>query len=175
MASRTTCAAWITGLALAAVPARAQEPPRVEVTPFVAVGTAGAAPLGVMTTFPLTASLSAESELTYRHDSRGPDNLSASVSLLQFLPQIGRAVPYVAAGVGMTQFTAPVLGSQGGPIGAQPQLAFTVNAGGGFAVPLSDRVRLRTDARYFDSLGQGQDQFRVAHGLSFGVGTRKQR
>lgn len=171
MASRAVCAAWITGLvALGAHPASAQDIPRVEITPFVAVGTSGASPLGVMTTFPITASLRAETELGYRHDSRGPDHLSFSTTVLQFLPRVGRAAPYVAVGAGLSQYTAPVLNLRGTPIGTERRLSWTVNAGGGFTVPLSRNLALRTDARYFDSLGQGQDQFRVAHGLSFGVG-----
>lgn len=160
----------LVALVLIALPAAAQEPGKVEVTPYVAAGTPNASPFGALTTIPLTPSISVETELAYRRVSDAPDLLSSSVSVLQFLPRVGRARPYVAAGLGFSQFHAPVFGADKAPIGADRRLAWTVNAGGGVSVPLTEHLGLRTDARYVDSLGQGHDQFRVAHGLSFGVG-----
>jgi hypothetical protein len=51
----------------------------------------------------------------------------------------------------------------GRPIGTQPSLAMTVNAGGGLKMPMNEKLDLRTDARWFKSFGrQGSEQFRVA-------------
>jgi hypothetical protein len=92
---------------------------------------------------------------------------------LYFLPRVGQATPYVAGGIGVSQYGAPVFSSNGPPIGAQPRLAMTVNAGGGLKMPMNDTLDLRTDARWFKSFGrQGSDQFRVAQGISFDVGKR---
>ena len=51
---------------LAAVPAGAQNAKTVEVTPYVALGSAGVFPLGVAVTFPVTSTLSVETDVTYR-------------------------------------------------------------------------------------------------------------
>jgi hypothetical protein len=46
----------------------------------------------------------------------------------------------------------------------------TINAGAGLKMPMNEHVGLRTDARWFKSFGRdGNDQFRVAQGISFGV------
>lgn len=170
MSKGTSRKTWAAALVLVALPAAAQDLRPVEVTPYVASGTSGASPFGALVTIPITASVSAETELAYRHEPIAPDLLSSSASLLLFFPTIGRARPYVATGAGVSQFDVPAFGPQKTPIGAERRVAWTVNVGGGFTIPLSEHVGLRTDARYFDSLGEGHDQFRVAHGVSFGVG-----
>jgi hypothetical protein len=92
---------------------------------------------------------------------------------LYALPRVGKTTPYVAAGVGLLQYGAPVFSSNGPPVGTEPQVAFTVNAGGGLKMPMNNALDLRTDARWFKSFGrQGSDQFRVAQGISFDVGKR---
>ena len=48
----------------------------------------------------------------------------------------------------------------------------TVNAGGGLKMPMNEKLDLRTDARWFNLLGQGGEGFRVSQGISFGVGKR---
>jgi hypothetical protein len=48
----------------------------------------------------------------------------------------------------------------------------TVNAGGGLKMPINEKLALRTDARWFNFLGQGGEGFRVAQGISFGAGKR---
>ena len=174
MTSRTTFPAMLAALALGALPAKAQEPRPVEITPYIAVGTAGAAPVGIAVTVPITATLSAETEVGYSPGAARLHALSSSISLLLFLPRIGQVTPYVAGGVGVSQYGAPVLRLDGPPIGTVKRLAFTVNAGAGLMFPVSSSLELRTDARYFSSLGQGSDQFRIAQGISFDVGKRKQ-
>jgi hypothetical protein len=89
------------------------------------------------------------------------------------LPRVCQATSYVAAGVGLAQYGAPVFSSGGPPIGTQRSVALTVNAGGGLKMPMNEKLDLRTDARWFKSFGRyGSEQFRVAQGVSFDVGRR---
>jgi hypothetical protein len=158
---------------LTAWPAGAQDATPVEVTPYVALGSAAASPVGVAVTFPVTSTLGVETDVAYRRGEGRFHALSSSASLLYFLPRVGQSTPYVAAGVGLSQYGAPVFSSSGPPIGTQPRIALTVNAGGGLKMPMNEKLDLRTDARWFKSLGrQGSEQFRVAQGVSFDVGKR---
>ena len=159
---------------LAALPAAAQDAQPVEVTPYVGLGSAGASPVGAAITFPITSTLSVETDVAYRRGEGDIHALSTSASLLYFLPRVGRSAPYVAAGVGLAQYGAPVFfSSNGPPIGTVSRVGLTVNAGGGVKVPMNDKLDLRTDARWSKRLGrQGSEQFRVAQGISFDVGKR---
>jgi hypothetical protein len=158
---------------LAASPVGAQDTKPVEVTPYVALGSAGVSPVGVAVTFPVTSMLSVETDVAYRRGEGRIHALSTDMSLLWFLPSVGQSRPYAAAGVGLWQYGAPVLSSDGSPIGTQSRVAMRVNAGGGLKMPVNDKLGLRTDARWFKSFGkQGSEQFRVAQGISFGAGKR---
>ena len=158
---------------LGALPVGAQDATTVEVTPYVALGSAAASPVGAAVTFPVTSTLSVETDVAHRRGEGGIHALSSSTSLLYFLPRVGRSTPYVAAGVGLSQYGAPVFSSNGRPIGTEPRVAPTVNAGGGLKMPMNEKLDLRTDARWFKSFGrQGSEQFRVAQGISFDVGKR---
>ena len=158
---------------LQALPVGAQDAKTVEVTPYVALGSAAASPVGTAVTFPVTSTLSVETDVAYRRGEGRIHALSSSTSLLYFLPRVGHSMPYLAAGVGLSQYGAPVASSNGHPISTQPRVAMTVNAGGGLKMPVSDKLDLRTDARWFKSFGQqGSEQFRVAQGISFDVGKR---
>src|SRR5918999_4272497 len=158
---------------LAALPVRAQDTKTVEVTPYVAIGSAGASPVGAAVTFPVTSTLAVETDVAYRRGEGHIHALSSSTSLLWFLPRVGQSTPYVAAGLGLSQYGAPVFSSDGPPIGTQSRVAMTVNAGGGLKMPVNDKLDLRTDARWFKSFGkQGSEQFRVAQGISFDAGKR---
>ena len=158
---------------LEALPVGAQDLKTVEVTPYVAFGSAAASPVGVAVTFPVRSTLSVETEVAYRRGEGGFNALSSSLSLLCSLPRIGQATPFVAAGVGLSQYGAPVFSSNGPPIGTEPSVALTVNAGGGLKKPINEKLDWRTDARWMKSFGpQGSEQFRVAQGLSFDVGKR---
>ena len=158
---------------LGTLPARAQDPTIVEVTPYVAVGSAAASPVGTAVTFPVTPTLSVETEVAYRRGEGDIHALSSSASLLFSLPRIGQSTPYVAGGVGLSQYGVPVFSFSGPPIGTASRVALTVNAGGGLKMPVNEKLDLRTDARWFKSFGpQGSEQFRVAQGLSFDVGKR---
>ena len=158
---------------LASAPAAAQDARAVEITPYVAVGSDAAPPVGVAVTLPVTAALSIETDVAHRRGEGAMHALSTNASLLWSLPRLGEATPYVAGGVGLAQFGAPRLSAGGAPIGTQPRLALTVNAGGGLKMPITDALDLRTDARWFKSFGkQGSEQFRIAQGISFDVGKR---
>lgn len=168
-----TCAVFgFVALMVAAAPVWAQEAKAIEVTPYVALGSAAAPPIGAMVTVPLTSNLSIETELGYRSGEGDINALSTSTSLLWLLPRVGQASPYLAAGVGLAQYGRPVLSLNGPPIGTRRSLAMTVNAGGGLKMPVNENLDLRTDARWFKLLGQGSDEFRVAQGISFDVGKR---
>lgn len=163
----------LVALALASSPAAAQDARAVEVTPYVAVGSNAAPPVGVAVTIPVTAALSIETDVAHRRGEGDMHALSTNASLLWLLPRVAQATPYVAGGVGLAQFGAPVFAAGGPPIGTQPRVALTMNAGGGLKMPMTNTVDLRTDARWFKSFGkQGSEQFRVAQGISFDVGKR---
>ena len=160
-------------LAFLVLPAAAQDAKPVEVTPYVAVGSAGAAPVGAAVTFPVTSTFSVETDVAYRRGEGRIHALSSSASLVYDLPCVGQATPYVAAGAGLSQYGAPLFSSDGRPVGTQSRLALTVNAGGGVKVPMNESLDLRTDARWFKSFGrEGSEQFRVAQGISFDLGKR---
>jgi hypothetical protein len=156
-----------------ASPLRAQEAQTVEVTPYVAVGSGAASPVGAAITLPVTSTFSLETDVAYRRGEGRINALSSTLSLLWSLPRLGQAAPYVAGGLGVAQYGTPVFSSSGPPISTQPRVAMTVNAGGGLKMPMNERMDLRTDARWFKSFGsQGSEQFRVAQGISFDVGKR---
>lgn len=172
MPARSSAVLALAAIAVAA-PATAQVSPAIEVTPYVAIGTAGASPVGTAVTVPIASTLSLETDVSYRRGEGDIHALSSSVSLLSALPRIGRSTPYVAAGVGLAQYGAPVFAGNGPPVGAAARLAFTVNAGGGLKMPVNDTLDLRTDARWSKSFGrEGSEQFRVAQGIAFDVGKR---
>jgi opacity protein-like surface antigen len=156
----------------AALPVAAQDVKTVEVTPYVGLGLDGSTPIGTAVTFPLTSSLSLETDVAYRRDA-GIHALSTSASLLWSLPRIGLATPYLAGGVGLAQYGAPIFSATGVPIATQRRLTSTVNLGAGVKMPMNDKLDMRTDARWIKSFGrQGSEQFRVAQGLSFDLRKR---
>lgn len=166
----------VVAFTLAALPAGAQDATpttareaKTEVTPYVAIGSSGVSPVGAAVTFPVTSTLSVETDVAYRRGEGRIHALSANTSLLWSLPRVGQSTPYVAGGVGLSQYGAPLFSSDGPPIGTQSRVAMTVNAGGGLKTPLSENLGLRTDARWFKSFGkQGSEQIRLAQGISFG-------
>ena len=76
---------------LGALPAGAQDAKTVEVTPYVALGSAAASPVGAAVTFPVTSTLSVETDVAYR---RGEGHIhalsSASVSCISFRASVNR-------------------------------------------------------------------------------------
>ena len=164
-------------------PAGAQEeknppsPPAIEVTPYVSIGSYGSWPIGAAVSFPVASNLSVETEVGFRRAEGNLNALSMSANLLCALPQIGRAMPYLATGAGLSEYGAPVEiflpGRQGPTLVTQRKLAFEFNAGGGLKVPVGETWDMRTDARWYKSFGkQGSEHWRVSQGISFDVRTR---
>jgi hypothetical protein len=175
MRAYTSAAFALVAFTLGTLPAGAQSDPQaVEVTPYVALASGVASPVGAAVTFPVTSTLSVETDVAYRRAEGNIGAVSLSADLLYSLPRIGRSIPYVAGGVGLSKYGAPIFSSNGRPIATQSHLAISVNAGGGFNVPMNEKVDMRTDARWFKLLGlQGPSEgFRVSQGLSFGIGKR---
>lgn len=154
-----------------AAPARAQEgapdipkDPAVEITPFVSLGSPFSSTVGAAIAFAWTRNLNVEAEVGYRRDEINA--LSSNVSLLYDLPRFGRVTPYLAGGAGLEQYgTAMEIPTFG--LVRQSRIAFTVNAGGGVKVPVSDRFDFRTDARWFNGLGKfSPEHWRVYNGVT---------
>ena len=156
----------------AATQVGAQDTQNVEFTPYLALGSAGASPVGMAITFPVTSTLALETDVAYRR-GEGTHALSTSGSLLYSLPRVGQLRPYAAGGIGLAQHGSPIFSPKGVPIGSQSRLAVTLNAGGGLKTPVNERLDLRTDARWYKSFGpEGTEAFRVAQGISFKAGKR---
>lgn len=160
--------------AYAPMPAHAQEAKRVELTPYVALGSNGAAPIGAAIEFPLTPMFGVEADVAYRRAEGRLHALSMNASLICHMPRVGATTPYLAGGMGLAEYGTPIVSPQGGyPIGAEQLVTLTVNAGGGVKVAVDDKWGLRTDARWFKSFGRhASEHFRVAQGISFDVGKR---
>jgi hypothetical protein len=171
-------------LGAAAAPAQAQDvraipvpdepaPPAIEVFPFVALDSRASTPIGVAASFPLNSSLSIETEVDYRRAEGHLNALSSSANLLYFLPRIGRTTPYLASGIGLAQYGAPLVSRDGSLIGTHYGVAVEVNAGGGLKTAVNKKWDMRTDARWFKSLGrQSSEHWRLSHGVSFDVAKR---
>ena len=78
---------------LGALPVGAQDAKTVEVTPYVALGSEMASPVGAAVTFPVTSTLSVETDVAYRRGEGRIHALSSSTSLLWFLPRFGQSTP----------------------------------------------------------------------------------
>ena len=169
-------------LAVSASPAQAQgaalvpapdqpTPPAIEVTPFVSLDSRNSTPIGAAISFPVSSKFSIETEVGYRRAEGHLNALSSSVSVLYFLPRIGRTTPYLATGIGLGQYSAPIVLPQG--IATQLGVAVEVNAGGGLKTKVDEKWDMRTDARWYKSFGRhSSEHWRVSHGVSFDVGKR---
>jgi len=168
-----SAAVALVAFTLGAAPVAAQDARTVDVTPYVALGSPGTSPVGIAVTLPVASNFGIETEVAYRRGEGHFNALSTNASLVWFLPRIGQATPYLAAGLGLSQYGALVVSSAGAPIGTERRLAMTVNAGGGLKMPVKDRIDLRTDIRWTVSPGaQRPEQLRVAQGISLAVGKR---
>ena len=171
-------------LTMSAAPVRAQEakgaptpndetPSTIAITPFVSIDSRASTPVGVSISFPLNSSFSIETEFDYRRGEGDVNALSSSANLLYTLPSIGRVAPYLAAGAGLAQYGAPILGPRSSLIGTQRRVAFEVNAGGGVKIPVNENWGIRTDARWFKPFDRNaSEHWRVSNGVSFDVKRR---
>ena len=163
---RVPLVALIAMVTIGAAPAHAQ----TEVTPFVSLGSVNSSRVGAAVRFAWTKNLSIEAEVGYRH--AGIDALSTSVSLIRDLPRVGRAVPYLAGGVGLEQYGTAVA-QPGGVLATQSNVGLTINAGGGVRVPVAGRWGYRSDVRWVNNLSTwGGEHWRVYNGVTFGASTR---
>jgi opacity protein-like surface antigen len=170
----TVCAVLLTAVVR---PAQAQSsnPEEVSgtpviVTPFLSLGDPLSSRVGTAITFPLTDTFSLEAELGYR--SAEVHALSAHLSALYDLPRWRRITPYLAAGAGLEQYGI-ALEQPDRTLATQARTAFSINAGGGVKVPVTNDWGLRTDARWFNGLGkQASEHWRVYNGVSFRTGAK---
>jgi hypothetical protein len=172
----------VLALAGSASPAQAQDspvtlapnqptPPAIEVTPFVSLDSRNSTPIGAAVSFPVSSKFSIETEVGFRRAQGHWNALSSSVSVLYFLPRIGRTTPYLATGIGLGQYSAPIVLREG--IGTQFGVDVEVHAGGGLKTKVDEKWDMRTDARWFKSFGRhSSEHWRVSHGVSFDVGRR---
>ena len=70
----------LVAFSLAALPVAAQEAKTVEVTPYVALGSEAASPVGAAVTFPVTPRLGVEIDTAYRRAEGGMNALSTNAS-----------------------------------------------------------------------------------------------
>ena len=74
------CAVFaLVAFTLEALPVGAQDVKAVEVTPYVALGSAAASPVGAAVTFPVTSTLSVETDVAYRRGEGGINALNTSI------------------------------------------------------------------------------------------------
>lgn len=143
------------------------------VTPYVALGLDSTIPVGAAVTIPVTSTLSLETDASIRR-SQGLPAVGLNTSVLWFLPRAGQATPYLAGGVGLSQFRTLTSSHNGGPlVGGEQRVGLTMNVGGGLMMPMNDTLDLRTDVRWFTGVGNaGLEMFRVSQGIGFDVGKR---
>ncbi len=139
----------------------------VEVTTFASFGSYPSSSMGAAVTFPLTRTLSVESEIGFRPT---PSDLSASAGVLFSLPKFARVTPYVAGGVGLAPNQTLLEVPTDRPMFLQ-QTTFTLNAGGGIEIPLTENWGFRTDARWLNGVARGAGEYwRVYYGRTFRAG-----
>jgi hypothetical protein len=162
-----TCAVLVVATNAAAQDTGDERPPvPVEVTPYVSLGSATSARIGAAIRWSLAPNLSAELETGYR---RGEVHaLSSSASLLYDLPSVGRVTPYIAGGVGLEQY-GEAFEARDGALVTLPKTTVTLNAGGGVRVPVTQRLGVRSDARWFNGLGRtAPERWRLYNGVTLG-------
>ena len=72
----------VVAFTLGIVPASAQDATTIEVTPYVALDTAGGSPVGVVVAFLVTSTLSVETDVAYRRAEGGIHALSTNTPLV---------------------------------------------------------------------------------------------
>ena len=137
----------------------------IEFTPYVFLGSETSSGVGAAVRWPLPAHLSVELETNYRRAEVSAVN--ANFNLLFDFPEVGRVTPYAAAGIGLDQFVIADT-SPAGTLVAQARTALSVNAGGGLRIRSDENWGIRTDARWFNDLGdRGPERWRLYNGVTF--------
>jgi len=138
----------------------------IEVTPYVFLGSNTSSGFGAAVRWPLPARLSLELEANYRPGDVGL--MDSNINLLFDFPEVGRVTPYVAGGIGLDQYVTADL-SPAGNVVVQPRTAFSVNAGGGLRIRSDENWGIRTDARWFNGVGdRAPERWRLYNGVTFG-------
>jgi hypothetical protein len=98
------------------------------------VGSAAASPVGTRVTFPVTSTLSVETDVAIVRGEGDIHALSSSASLVYSLPRVGQSTPYVAGGWAIAIRGAGFL-LQRSADRHRAARGLTVNAGGGLKMP----------------------------------------
>jgi hypothetical protein len=163
--ARAIVCASVSIATIGALPAEAQDR-RVEVTPFVSMGSPGSSRVGAAVAFPVARDFSVEAEVGFRNGEGGFDALSSSVNLLYQIPGFGRVRPYLAGGVGLQEFGTAIHVPGHGVVPLK-QIAFTVNAGGGVKVPVTNHWGFRSDVRWSNGFGRyAGENWRLYNGVT---------
>lgn len=162
--------------------AGAQDAQGLQVTPYAALGTGSASPVGALVTFPVTSQLSVEGDVGYRHTNektttgmpvQSLSGFSYNGSVLWSLPRVRSLTPYAAAGFGSTQFHTPAtVTTDAGPLAVfASRMGLRANVGGGLKRRVTDRLELRTDVRWFMPVAttRGMEPYDRGH-MRVGVG-----
>ena len=146
----------------------ASAPASVTITPFVSLGSPYSSRVGGAIAFALNKETSLEAEFGYRRQE--VNAVSAHLSLVRDLPSLGRIKPYLAAGIGLEEYGAP-LPQPNGTVATIGRMALSVNAGGGVKVPVDETWGIRADARWFNGVGdQAGEHWRLFNGVTFKTG-----
>ena len=144
-------------------------PAKVQITPYVSVGSSASSGVGASVRWAVAPRLNIEVDTALQKTE--VTGLSSSVSLLYDLPSIGRVTPYIAGGAGIEQYGTVVESSLG--LATLKRMTFAVNARGGVRIPIDEKWGFRTDARWSNGLGmQAPERWRVYNGVTFGTGGR---
>ena len=190
----TRAGAWMTAMGLAAglftaAPAHAQsalpEPNTFDITPFIGFGLGfgddsldpfdpgSSFLLGVAVGYNLTTNLSIEGELGIIPDIVGDtDNVDLGITtfsangVYHFDTQT-KFVPYATLGLGFGS-----MGLDVEDVDDESNTEFLVNLGGGVKYPVTDRLQVRGDLRYFSINDENPNFWRVYGGVTFGFGPR---
>jgi OOP family OmpA-OmpF porin len=185
---------WMAAMGLAAAlftasPAHAQsalpEPNTFDVTPFIGFGLGfgddsldpfnpgSSFLLGVAVGYNWTTNLAIEAELGIIPDIVGDtDNVDLGITtfsangVYHFDTQT-KFVPYATLGLGFGSMGLDVEG-----VDDESNTEFLVNLGGGVKYPVTDRLQVRGDLRYFSVNDENPNFWRVYGGVSFGFGPK---
>jgi OmpA-OmpF porin, OOP family len=185
---------WMAAMGLAAAlftasPAHAQsalpEPNTFDITPFIGFGTGFGNDLpepfdsgtsfllGVAVGYNWTTNLSIEGELGIIPDIVG-DTDSLDVGITTFsangvyhFDTESKIVPYATLGLGFGTTSIDVDADDD-----ESNTEFLFNLGGGVKYPVTDRLQVRGDLRYFSINDENPNFWRVYGGVTFGFGTR---
>jgi OmpA-OmpF porin, OOP family len=191
----TRASTWMTAMGLAAglftaAPAQAQsalpEPGTFDITPFIGFGTgfgddsldpfdpSASFLLGVAVGYNLTTNLSIEGELGHIPDIVGDTDAfdlgitTFSANGVYHFDTETKFVPYATLGLGFGNMALDIEDVDD----EDSSTEFLFNLGGGVKYPVTDRLQVRGDLRYFSINDENPNFWRVYGGVTFGFGAR---